>query len=170
MNKMDESKVEYLNLQLIDSTNYKEFIPVFVVLFFGSYFFSFFNFPSEVILVLVSINIMVPLTMYIYTKYFITKGRLQIDQNYISIDSTSKDPLIFPILHVTNLKITRGATLHKDNGIYPADLNDNWISFNFNNRSYRYEFGIVSSDENLKFEAMMKTLRKKYSNFIFLSI
>ena len=82
-----------------------------------------------------------------------------------------KSPLIVPISTLEDLKISRGSTFHKqDRGPYPAESNDNWITFTFNKKSYKLEFAIADKEESDAFELMMYRLRGVYEGFRFESI
>jgi hypothetical protein len=163
---------ENINLKLINSATYKIVYPFLVGGFFVSYLLSFvFFLPFHVILIMTAVSIIIPFIFTYYSKHFQETGRLSIDIRHIIIAQKLKPPFIVPIAMLQDFKISRGATVHKlDRGPYPADTNDNWISFTFKKKLYKFEFCIANQEENDDFELMISRLRAVYPEFYFESI
>jgi hypothetical protein len=161
-----------IDLRIINSKTYKYLYPYLVAGFFISYFLSFvFLLPISLIIGLVVLNILIPVAMIVYAKNFKELGRLSIDHQNIVIALNGPVPLIVPIAILEDLKISRGSTVHiEEKGIYPSETHDNWISFTYNKKAYKYEFSILNQKENALFEMMIYRLKTKYPNFQFTSI
>ena len=161
-----------IDLRLINSKTYKKLFPFLVTVFLLSYLLSFiFLWPMKWIGGLMALNVLVTLIVFIYSKNFKTTGRLSIDMNNIVITQHLKEPLIVPISLLEDFKISRGATIHKtDNGLFPAETHDNWISFTFDKNKYKLEFCIINGEENDRFEAIINRLRSLYPRFYYTSI
>lgn len=168
----DEVIGENINLKLINSKTYKIIYPFLVAGFLISYFLSFvYTFPMYVVILMTVLSVLIPLIVTIYSKNFREAGRLSIDIRHIIVAQKLKPPLIIPISVLEDLKISRGSTVHDiGRGLYPAETNDNWISFTFNKKSYRLEFCIANKQENEDFELMIYRLRSVYPRFRFESI
>lgn len=168
----DEAIGENINLKLINSKTYKILYPFLVAGFLISYFLSFvFTLPRIVIIGLIALNLIIPVIIFIYYKNFKETGRLSIVIRHIIVKQYLKAPLIVPISHLEDLKINRGSTIHiEGDGPFPAETNDNWISFTFNTKSYRLEFCISNKKESDDFELMIYRLRSVYPMFRFESI
>lgn len=162
---------ERIDLRLINSKTYKKLFPFLVAAFLITYLLSFvFVWPVEWIAGLIVLNLLVTLIVYIYSKSFKEIGRLSMDIHNIVIVEQLKLPLIVPIGRLEDLKISRGSTIHKsDNGLFPAETHDNWISFTFDMKKYKLEFCILNVKENEQFEALINRLRSLYPVFYYTS-
>jgi hypothetical protein len=169
---MPSTMDDHIDLRLINSRTYKILFPFLVAVFLISYLLSFiFLWPLQWILGLVGLNLLVTLIVFVYSKNFKEDGRLLIDIQNIVIAQKVNQPLIVPIALLEDLKISRGATIHKsDNGIFPAGTHDNWITFTFDKQKYKLEFCILNQKENEKFELVMNRLRSTHPKFTFTSI
>lgn len=168
---MKNDELQHVTLTIIDSSLYKKLRPFLIVGFLASYFLSFvFTFPAIVIYLLIGLNILVPIIMYLYSKNFQSKGILAIDENNIIISKHNTAPIIVPITSISAFKISRGSEVHYDTGIYPPETHNNWITFAFNNQSYKLEFAIADKTDNENFEDVIQILRQKHPAFLFESI
>ncbi len=163
---------ERIDLRLINSRTYKKLFPFLATVFLLSYLLSFiFLWPMKWIGGLIALNILVTVIVFIYSKNFKETGRLSIDMNNIVIAQLLKQPLSVPINLLEDFKISRGATIHMtDNGLFPAETHDNWISFTFDKKKYKLEFCIINGKENEQFEALINRLRSLYPAFYYTSV
>jgi len=147
-------------------------LPFLVTGFFISYFSALFFFLPVFFAILLGIpSIFIPWLISDFSKNLKPIGTLKVNSREIVITPLNSQPLIFPIIELQNFRIIRNATHHQtEREIYPPDSHDNWISFDFNQVSYKYEFGITNKIENLQFESMINTLRRDYSGFYYASI
>jgi hypothetical protein len=167
-----ESPKSCTRLKIINSRNYKRFKPLLIIAFLATYFLSFvFTFPWQVVVALIVLNLLLIVLMSGLSKNFDVKGFLSLDHKNIVLEELNVNPVIVPISGLTDFKIIRNATVHyADTDMYPPETHNNWISFSFNNRPYKFEFCIMDKEENEKFESIINLLRREYPDFHYASI
>lgn len=169
---MHDESVESIDFQLIDSGAYRRLYPFLAAAFMVSSILSFVLWlPFIWIFWLGAVSLLIPVFMQVYTLLLKEKGRLSIDTRNILIVQKPSMALVVPISILDDLKISRGATIHKDeNSMFSPETHDNWISFTFNQRQYKFEFSILDKAENEKFELLISRLRAMYPKLYYESI
>ncbi len=174
-----------LPLKIINSKRYTKFRPLrysLYVLCFVLFYSTlrplgrpsvtdYVNVNNVYVLLLLLILIIAATGLYFYSKNYKILGSLIIGIDLISISLNNDAPSVYPVPDLKDLRISRGSTVHHiDDTSYPPETNDNWISFTYNNISYKYEFAIKNVLENDAFEKVISELRGMYDSLYYESI
>ena len=161
-----------ITLHLINSKSYRKTLPFLIAAFFISYFSVLFFFLPVYIAILLGLpSFFLPWVMSYLSKNLRPIGQLTINYKEISITEQGAPATVFPIIELQDFRIIRNATHHQtERELYPPDSHNNWISFSYNQRTFKHEFGITSKKENELFEAVITELRETYADFYYASI